>query len=744
MSQQALLAGGLLIFALLDPTLARGEPPDDPYVQRDQLYVDELEAKLRDKPLVSRTWRSYRSYPLIHRAEALNAAGRQEDAIAEYQKLIANDPDQLIARWHQLILLSHLQEEDRVIPAATELIDRDPDFAPAYLHRALAERAKGGSAKARSDFEAALRIGSLAPVDQDYASRALYGLLPASDQKSREEKSDVALGIAEFAHSRDDIGEEVTWLGRAFRLDPGAESGLPLARGLMDQDKPGLAVPILEEVAATAPESDPARAHILSSLGFAEAEAGNYADAAEAWQEASKIFDDPALKLRVAWALRRAGGSDESLRLLSKIDASRLEPKDHATWHEEHAALLEATAVDGTEIEAALASRRAALELNPTVSNRYGLAAALYRQERSGEARDVLRAASQPGLENPALLALAGYVESREGDLPAAIDYWRRSLALEPHQIGLREDLAYAYMRDSQNAAAARTFREALTYSDAWPNRTDADRLRKTEKEIRFRRQIRVLEQSFSFLLYDSYSPSRVNTSETGAILGVPSSAAFGTAQGYYRPPLIGYRDGRVFELTSRIFAANKDQSPLPNLDTVQAALGVRYKPLKSQNLWIGVERFFKIGKQSENNTLLRASWSYTQGNDWLPLIDSEGTAIKSPLYINVYVDAAQFLERNQSTLFYAEGRLGKTFRIRSDLLASPFLYVLGNGSFSSLVDAIASEAGGGLVVRLATWKSPDYGSRIGIEALIRVGHELQNNQADTESRILIGLQLGY
>jgi len=742
--QRAILVTLLALGWLFEPILAFGEPPDDPFVSRDHLYVEQLEAMLREKSLLSRTWRSYRSYPLIQRAEALTSSGREEDAIAEYGKLIARDPDQLIARWHQLVLLSKLGNQARAIKAATALIERAPEFAPAYLHRAMAERAEGSNAKARANLETALRVGSLAPIDQAYAQRTLYDLFSIDSAKSREQKAEVAVSLAKLADAEGDLPEEAIWLARAFDLDPHAEAGFSLARTLMEQDKPGLAVPVLEEVAATTPDGSKEQIHSLASLGFAAAESGNYEDAAAAWQNAGELSGDPVFSLRVAWALRRAGQPEEAARVLSKVEVSQLPEADHATWYEERAALSSENASDEEGLETVLALRRMALRLNPTVANRYSLVLTLYRSDRNEEAAEVVGEASPKDLENVEFLALAGHVERRVGNFSEAVDYWRQALALDPDQIGVREDLAYVYMRNGQNKEAAQTFREALDFVEAWPNQTEPDRLRKTEKEIRFRRQIQILEKSWGLFVYDSYSPSEVNTTETGAILGVPSSAAFGTIQAFYRPPVIGYWDGRIVEITGRVFAANKNKSPVPDLDTLQGAIGFRAKPFKTQNFWIGVERFFEIGDQTQDNTLLRAAWSYTSGNDWLPLIDTEENTVSNPLYLNFYVDAAQFLELTKNTLFYAEGRIGKTFRIRSNILASPFVYVLGNGNFSTVLDAVASEAGGGVVVRLATWESADYGPRLDIQGLLRVGHELQNNQADTESRVLIGLQLGY
>ena len=47
------------------------------------------------------------------------------------------------------------------------------------------------------------------------------------------------------------------------------------------------------------------------------------------------------------------------------------------------------------------------------------------------------------------------------------------------------------------------------------------------------------------------------------------------------------------------------------NRDTYQGTVGGVYKPFKSQNVNLRLERLFRIGDLSENNWLARVGWSY-------------------------------------------------------------------------------------------------------------------------------------
>ena len=101
---------------------------------------------------------------------------------------------------------------------------------------------------------------------------------------------------------------------------------------------------------------------------------------------------------------------------------------------------------------------------------------------------------------------------------------------------------------------------------------------------------------------------------------------------------------------------------------TAQGWLGLEVKPLRSQNVVFEASRLIKIGRLAENDWMLRAAWSETEG--LLPVTDRRSW----PMWM-AYVEAARLTDHRE-TLGYGDVRYGRAFRISSDsrLLAAPFV----------------------------------------------------------------------
>lgn len=261
---------------------------------------------------------------------------------------------------------------------------------------------------------------------------------------------------------------------------------------------------------------------------------------------------------------------------------------------------------------------------------------------------------------------MGGYLARALGEQDLAITRFEASLEINPDQEDLQEDLAYTYLTAFENKKAAAAFRKRIEVL----NQQQLD-IYDQDKLERFQRQLRILEIPFSFLLFDGVSPSRQDEENvTGAILGIPSSSPFGSVEAAWRPPVFGYQNGRTFEFTARVQWLNERYSFRPNPDTFQTIVGARFKPFMSQNLKIGVERFFKGGDITEDNWLGRVLWSFTRGHDFLPLYDERtGLPIEKEPYVNLYLEGGRFFEKEKTILFYGDGRLGYTFRFDHNLI---------------------------------------------------------------------------
>jgi hypothetical protein len=97
--------------------------------------------------------------------------------------------------------------------------------------------------------------------------------------------------------------------------------------------------------------------------------------------------------------------------------------------------------------------------------------------------------------------------------------------------------------------------------------------------------------------------------------------------------------------------------------------VGLRYKPLKTQNLYLWGERLFKMGNKAIDDWLLRLLYSWDYGYDLKP-----GKAWWN--YTFLYGDVAYFTKQPGTWTYYGEFRQGVTFNFNDKFLLTPHLIV--------------------------------------------------------------------
>lgn len=479
-----------------------------------------------------------------------------------------------------------------------------------------------------------------------------------------------------------------------------------------------------------------------SQLGFLYQELGEYEVAEDWFLESFEEHDDQSAGMALLYLNLRQMDYDEAAHLLAKLDVSKLSEEQMAGYY---AARAQLTLHQGNQSPEALASAlvdlRKARSIASTPDIRFSVVQVLFQLDQLEEAEAEYEKLPPADLKNPATLALGGYLARAQGDNDLAVTRFETSLEEKPDQANLQEDLAYTYLAAFENKKAADLFRKRI------------DVLHQHQRDIyeqdkleRFQRQLRILEIPISFLFFDGASPSRQDEEEfAGAILGIPSSSPFGSLEVAWRPPVIGYQNGRVFEVIARAQWLNQRYSFRPDPDTYQTIIGLRFKPFMTQNLKIGLERFFKGGSITEDNWLGRVLWSFTRGNDFLPLYDFySGEPIDKEPYISLYLEGGRFFEKEKTILFYGDGRLGYTFRLDPNLILSPFAYSIGSGNWNSQTSAVAIEAGLGASLKWRGWYTKAYGDLLQLEVFGRVGHEVLNTDDSETSRVLLGLQANF
>jgi bacteriophage N4 adsorption protein A len=100
--------------------------------------------------------------------------------------------------------------------------------------------------------------------------------------------------------------------------------------------------------------------------------------------------------------------------------------------------------------------------------------------------------------------------------------------------------------------------------------------------------------------------------------------------------------------------------------ETVQAWVGVRAKPIATQNVIVEASRLVKVGSRSRNDWMVRASYSTARG------LDQTRTNVE-PMF-TVFVDGARLFETKE-TLAIADAKAGYSFRSdQGRLILAPFV----------------------------------------------------------------------
>ncbi|WP_257098560.1 NfrA family protein [Pseudovibrio flavus] len=456
-------------------------------------------------------------------------------------------------------------------------------------------------------------------------------------------------------------------------------------------------------------------------------------------------YGDQQAGMTLLYGALKRGDWNAVARVLPRLQLSKLSRKQQGEVYEARARLtLEQAGPSDEErreaVVAALADMKKARSLKPTTQNRYSIVAFTFELGEVEEAEREYQALPKAEQETVIALNTGGFIADTLGEYSLAASRFERSLAQDIDQPLIVENLAFTYLRDYNNQGAADMFRLRLGMMQA-----PSPDLEEEQKRQQFQRQLRILEIPFSFLAFNGMSPSRQNIPLAGGVLGVPSSSPFGSVEVTYRPPYIGFMNGRVFEFVGRTQWANKRGGFRPDPDTWQGVIGARFKPFETQNLKLGIEKFLKIGDLTQDNWLIRALWSVTYGGDFLPLIDPEtGQPKTGGLYYNLYLEGGKFLEKEATALFYGDARIGYSFNVSGNTIVLPFIYSIGSGNWNDNIDAFAAEAGIGAIIKYRGFENQFYGPLVNIELIGRLGHEIYNNNADLTDRILLGLQASF
>jgi bacteriophage N4 adsorption protein A len=325
--------------------------------------------------------------------------------------------------------------------------------------------------------------------------------------------------------------------------------------------------------------------------------------------------------------------------------------------------------IDRTHLSEARAELDAALAVDPGDS--LARLTSVMLPHRPGEALRHFQTAValDPHHEHYTLALAYAYKEAQQSD--AARRLFETATERAPESVSLYKELAYLHLHQGHNDEAVRRFRQGIDQALNDPQETEGD-TRDLERDIeQMRSEVQRLTHRFDLTLYQAWRSNTQPVRTSPSVFGegiIPSQGGLAMA---YQPPVIGFRDDRIFQIFGRLLWGTEPRSLNVDDDSLQASLGIRYKPLKQLNAYLSAERLFKIGSQAEDNWLLRV----TAGWD-------RGTRLETgePLwpYSLLYGDLGYFVEQPTNLAFYGEARQGLAVKLGNAVMLAPHLVLDG------------------------------------------------------------------
>ncbi len=285
----------------------------------------------------------------------------------------------------------------------------------------------------------------------------------------------------------------------------------------------------------------------------------------------------------------------------------------------------------------------------------------------------------------PAPAALVHALNSRAyqalaaGDLAKAAALFETSLAQQPGQAMIQQQLGYLYRAQRRPTAAADAFKQALLLGGLEPGAQAALR-----RELASLSSDRLALSGYWVHRGQALSSPQLN------VLG----ASLAQSQGGIAAAWRLNRDDHGATVFGRLLWASDPGGLDIDDDTAQAGIGLRLRPLPQLNLVASIERLVALGDQARNDWMLRLS--YSDGQGYAPAL-----AAPSWWHWHVFGDLALVDPARPDLLAAFEGRLGRGFQASGldGLMLTPFI-----GANASLVEGFGVtslvEAGPGLWLR--------------------------------------------
>lgn len=602
--------------------------------------------------------------------EALRADGRYADA--RTTALEAADDSRIPPDGRKRLAAMAVGGNDNVADAqpdaASSADDRLSDTGnplsesnPAYQAASAAYRAYDDG-DYRSAVEEAEKALTLFPDNSDYKqllANARAALKMSAAKPAAQSPAAVAANSAYAALRNNNLPQALRYSENAVRSAPANLSYQLLLIDVLNRS--GAHQQALNAVNRAIGRFGPDRT-LLSQSGVLKQELGDQQGAKADFERALTMpgtaASEKQLRLNLAAAAMAVNAPEDAYQALAPLG----DTDDASVW------LMRGKALTGLKAYTAAATAlQQAGKLAGSNQQRADVTVAsldlIAAQNGNRSARSALNTAETSGALSTLSATETAYLAARLGDRSLAYNAFDEAYQNGQLSGGQFIDAAYAARRDYKNDEAIFWLKRAI-------DEADAGTLSLSPQELYgLRREVSDIIRQWGANIGLFYGSSGIGN----GYLTPPAAAGRNMQLGsefFWRPKAFGYRDGRTVDFFIRQFTTLYDSlDGAVGASTMQGAFGVRVKPFTNINLTLEAARYFKIGRNSRNDFLLRAATSGGFNGDLMPWKDQWWTG-------QYYGEVGRYFESDENYAL-ANANLGRSFRLGGDggrLVVTPFI----------------------------------------------------------------------
>jgi Tfp pilus assembly protein PilF len=244
------------------------------------------------------------------------------------------------------------------------------------------------------------------------------------------------------------------------------------------------------------------------------------------------------------------------------------------------------------------------------------------------------------------------FMYSNNKDYNHAIENFKYIAEQEPTKLKNHQRLAYLYDKVGDKASLVDAYKSAIDNVEDM----DASWLENSKNVIRDE------SKDFSFYFSERVRLDSYDTHGGQSPINSASYDGFGDLQLSFSPNILDDDLSLFLEVSHGYNHALKE--------TAQPSIGVRYKLLEDEHLYLSAQKMFDTAQYTRDDTLLRTSYSLF-----------EKDKKESDFFYNLYGDAAYFTEFG-STMIYGNYEYGKIYTLNEKVDVAP--YITTGGTYSN------------------------------------------------------------